>query len=135
MIVLGIRRKISAECFICPELDLYMEFTGTKNFAKHITNGEYGKAAGDLALLEVLYSTGSAFVPAGGTTVFFGPGCNLPLNIGKGDRLMIDYEEFFILSRDSETQVSVQSQAKEEHIEAAFTIERAHHSILPTFTR
>ena len=77
----------------------------------------------------VLYSTAGAFVPAAGTTVFFGPGCSLPLNIGKGDRLLIDDEEFFILRRDSETQVSVQSQAKAEHIDAAFTIERAHHSI------
>jgi hypothetical protein len=78
---------------------------------------------------EVLYSIGSASISDGGTTVEFGLGCSLPLNIGKGDRLMVDSEQFFILSRESDTQVKVQAQARENHIEAGFTIERAHHSI------
>ncbi len=45
--------------------DLYMQFTGTRNFAKNATSGNYWKAAGDLALLEgealLAYMIGAKF--------------------------------------------------------------------------
>jgi hypothetical protein len=78
---------------------------------------------------DVLYSYGSASIAAGSMVVDFSDGVSLPANIGAGDRLTIADEAFFILSRESETRVQVQSTALQEHQDAEFTISRANHRI------
>jgi len=77
----------------------------------------------------VLYSTGSAWILAGTTNVDFYSGANLPSYIGKGDKLVIDDEEFYILSRESETRVIVQQAASAGHIESGYTIKRSYHTL------
>lgn len=77
----------------------------------------------------VLYSTGSAWILAGTTTVDFYSGASLPAYIGKGDKLIIDDEEFYILNRESETRVNVQEPARMDHIESGYSITRAFQTI------
>lgn len=77
----------------------------------------------------VLYSTGSAWILAGTTTVDFYSGAGLPSYIGKGDKLVIDNEEFYILNRESETRVIVQQAASADHIESGYTIKRSYHTL------
>lgn len=77
----------------------------------------------------VLYGTGRAWILAGTTTVDFYSGASLPSYIGKGDKLVIDDEEFYILSRESETRVVVQQAAGADHIESGYTIKRSYHTL------
>lgn len=78
---------------------------------------------------DVLYSSTSASIGIGETTVIFDGELGLPPNIGRGDRLIIDDEVFYILSRVDDNQVSVQAKAVGDHLGAAVTIERAYHTI------
>jgi hypothetical protein len=63
----------------------------------------------------VIYQTGDATISAGATVVTFGSGASLPANIGQGDELVIGAETFYIYSRDSTTQVTVQDAAAGAH--------------------
>jgi hypothetical protein len=70
----------------------------------------------------------------GSTTVTFGGGASLPSPdaigaIGAGDQLNIGGETLFILSRDSGTQVTVQSPALANHSGEAYTITRAFNTL------
>jgi CSLREA domain-containing protein len=80
-----------------------------------------------------LYNTGTASISNGTTTVTFGGGASLPLPdavgaVGPGDRLVIGIETFFILSRDSDTQVTIQYPATSDHVNEAYTITRAYNT-------
>jgi hypothetical protein len=81
-----------------------------------------------------LYNTGNASISSGTTTVTFGGGASLPEPtavgaVGVGDELVIGAETFYILSRDSDTQVTVQSAATSTHSDASYTITRAYNDI------
>ncbi|MHC4545948.1 MAG: hypothetical protein ACYSYL_15755 [Planctomycetota bacterium] len=81
-----------------------------------------------------LYNTGNASISSGTTTVTFGGGASLPDPtavgaVGVGDELVIGAETFYILSRDSHTQVTVQSAATSTHTDASYTITRAYNDI------
>ena len=76
-----------------------------------------------------LYSTGTATVALGGTTVNFGGGACLPSNVGQGDELIINGETFHILSRNTSSQVTVQTPAVAAHTAMPFTITRAYTSL------
>ncbi|MHC4210820.1 MAG: right-handed parallel beta-helix repeat-containing protein, partial [Planctomycetota bacterium] len=76
----------------------------------------------------VIYQTGDASISAGATVVTFGGGASLPTNIGQGDELVIGAETFYIYSRDSATQVTVQTAAAAAHSSAAYTISRAYNT-------
>lgn len=89
-----------------------------------------GTAAG------ILYNTGTATVDAGAVTpatITFGGGASLPTNVGRGDRLILDPagtpQEFFILTRDSATQATVQSPATFDQTDVAYEIRRAYNTI------
>jgi hypothetical protein len=73
-----------------------------------------------------LYNVGNASIGIGSTTVNFGGGASLPTNVGSGDQLVIGAETFFILTRVSATQVSVQTAATANHASQAYTIARAY---------
>jgi hypothetical protein len=77
----------------------------------------------------VIYQTGDATISAGGTVVTFGGGASLPANIGQGDELVINAETFYIYSRDSATQVTVQTAAAAAHSSEAYTISRAYNTL------
>ena len=81
-----------------------------------------------------LYSTGNATISSGSTTVTFGGGASLPVStavgaVGPGDELVIGSETFYILSRDSDTQVTVQAAATANHTSESYTIKRAYNTI------
>jgi hypothetical protein len=82
-----------------------------------------------------IYDTGKAAIALDSTTVTFSDGATLPEMdevgaVGPGDRLTIGVEEFYILSRDSTTQVTVQSAATADHsTPVTYTIERAYSSL------
>ena len=72
-------------------------------------------------------SAGTASAASGATTVTFG--ASLPTNVGVGDKL--DFtgaspETLFILSRDSATQVTVQTPTTLAHTNETYTIKRAY---------
>ncbi len=77
----------------------------------------------------ILYSTGSASIEEGTTTVNFSAQSLLPENIGPGDMLTIADEVFFILNRESDTSVSVQSKSSRTHLNEEFAIKRAYNKI------
>ena len=82
----------------------------------------------------VLFQSGSATVEAGSATVSIDAGTPLPSHIGIGDRLVLDpggdaEETLFLLSRDGDTQVTVQTPAVYSHPGADFTITRAFNRI------
>jgi hypothetical protein len=74
-----------------------------------------------------LYSTGNASISSGTSIVTFG-GATLPANIGQGDKLVIGADTFYILSRDSATQVTIQETASSTHTNEAYTISRAYNT-------
>jgi hypothetical protein len=76
-----------------------------------------------------LYSSGNATVAAGSTTVTFGGGADLPDSVGAGDKLTIGGETLYVLSRDSTTQMTLQSAAAAGHTNAAYTLARAYNSM------
>lgn len=76
-----------------------------------------------------LFNTGTATVDIGQTKVTFAGGDRLPETVGRGDEIVIDDEELYILSRDSETQLTLQTPAKKEHLAQEFAIRRAYTSI------
>lgn len=78
--------------------------------------------------LDVLFNAGAASVDMGQIVVTFAGG-RLPDTIGRGDEIVIDDEELYILSRDSDTQVTLQQPAQEKHTAAEFAIRRAYPSI------
>jgi hypothetical protein len=77
-----------------------------------------------------LYSVGNASIGIGATTVTFAGGASLPANVGAGDQLVIGGETFFIRTRDSATQVTVQTAATANHASQAYTIARAYTTLL-----
>ena len=82
----------------------------------------------------VLYQAGNASVLAGSNAVTFGGGASLPVPtaigaVGQGDKLVIGSETFFILSRDSNTQVTIQEIAVSNHAGEAYTITRAYNTL------
>src|SRR5512143_1050000 len=63
---------------------------------------------------DVLFNTGTASVDMGQAVVTFAGG-RLPDTVGRGDEIVIDDEELYILSRDSDTQVTLQAAAQKAH--------------------
>jgi photosystem II stability/assembly factor-like uncharacterized protein len=76
-----------------------------------------------------LYSTGTATVDAGSRTVTFGGGAVLPADVGVGDRFTVSGEQFYILSRVSDTEVTVQEIPCTDYVDQAYTIERAYNTL------
>ena len=81
----------------------------------------------------ILYDVGDASITAGTKVVTFAAGASLPLRgavgaVGRGDQLVIGGETFFILSRDSATQVTVQTAAAGTHTNEVYTITRAYNT-------
>ena len=81
-----------------------------------------------------LHASGTASVPIGSTTVTFSVALPLPTAvgaIGEGDNLTIEGETLFILSRDSDFQVTLQSPATVDHTTptVTFTITRAYNTL------
>ena len=79
-----------------------------------------------------LHPSGTASVPIGSTTVTFSVALPQPTAIGaigEGDNLTIEGEILFILSRDSDFQVTLQSPATAPHTDVAFTITRAYNTL------
>jgi hypothetical protein len=81
-----------------------------------------------------LYNTGNASITIGTTTVTFGGGASLPVPtavgaVGVGDKLVIGSETFYILSRDDNTHVTVQTAATSTHTNEAYAITRAYNDI------
>jgi predicted outer membrane repeat protein len=76
-----------------------------------------------------LFNAGTASVGLGQTKVTFAGGGRLPDNVGRGDEIVIDDEELYILSRDSDTQLTLQTPALKEHAAEEFAIRRAYTSI------
>jgi predicted outer membrane repeat protein len=70
----------------------------------------------------------TATVAKDGATVTIEGGA-LPDNVGRGDEIVIDDEELYILSRDTETQLTLQRPAKGDHLAQEFAIRRAYTSI------
>jgi len=77
---------------------------------------------------DVLFNTGTASVDMGQVVVTFA-GSGLPETIGRGDEIVIDDEELYILSRDSDAQVTLQAAAQKAHTAEEFAIRRAYTSI------
>jgi hypothetical protein len=76
-----------------------------------------------------LYSAGNASIPSGSSTVTFAGGASLPAaTVGQGDELAIGADTFYILSRDSSTQVTIQGSSGSTHTSAAYTIQRAYNT-------
>ena len=76
----------------------------------------------------VLHGTGNASVALGSTTVDFGGGANLPTNVGIGDTLTFPgapAETLYVLSRNSATQVTVQTPATAAHTNQTYAITRS----------
>lgn len=93
----------------------------------------------DLATLDVnlrsigtggqIFAAGQASVALSSTTVTFTG--TLPDNVGAGDRLILDpsglnEETLFIATRDSSTQVTLQTRTAQSHVGESFSIERAY---------
>jgi outer membrane protein assembly factor BamB len=76
----------------------------------------------------ILYATGTATVASGSNIVTF-TGASLPIDVGVGDELDVGGENFHILSRDTATQVTVQSRAAIAHSGEPFTIARAYNAL------
>jgi predicted outer membrane repeat protein len=77
---------------------------------------------------DVLFNAGTASIDMGQTLVTFAGG-GLPDTIGRGDEIIIDDEELYILSRDSDTQVTLQHPTQKGHAAHEFAIRRAYTSI------
>jgi hypothetical protein len=80
-----------------------------------------------------LYASGTATVAEGEVLVTF-QGASLPNPyatgaVGRGDKLVVGDETFFILSRISPTQVVVESKATVDHVDEKYTVERAYRSL------
>ena len=76
----------------------------------------------------VLFGTGTASVAKGDTAVTF-EGGTIPANVGRGDEIVIDDEELYVLSRDSDTQLTLQQPAAADHVDDEFAVRRAYTSI------
>jgi predicted outer membrane repeat protein len=76
----------------------------------------------------VLFGTGTASVAKGDTAVTF-EGGTIPANVGRGDEIVIDDEELHILSRDSDTRLTLQQPVKADHVDDEFAVRRAYTSI------
>ena len=77
-----------------------------------------------------LFNTGTASVVQDQVTVTFTGSGPLPDTVGRGDEIVIDDEELYILSRDSDTQVTLQTPAVKVHdVNEEFAIRRAYTSI------
>ncbi len=87
----------------------------------------------------ILYNSGDAQLPIGTTVVAFGGVADLPTTIGRGDELILNpgagplEETLYILSRDTATQVRVQTAATINHVPPVpYEIRRAH-NVLQTW--
>ena len=76
----------------------------------------------------VLYSAGTASITANSSTVTFS-GATLPTNIGVGDELVIGTTTFYILSRDTASQVTVQEIAVSSLSNQIYSISRAYNTL------
>ena len=76
----------------------------------------------------VLFGTGTATVAEDRITVIFAGG-PIPANVGRGDEIVIDDEELFVLSRVSDTELMLQQPAAAEHVNDEFAVRRAYTSI------
>ncbi len=79
----------------------------------------------------VLAASGTASVSLGSTTVTFS--APLPPNVGAGDRLALDpggiNEVFFVFTRDSDTQLTVEDPAANNHTSRPYEIRRAFNTL------
>jgi len=79
----------------------------------------------------ILASSGTASVSLGSTTVTFS--MPLPQNVGAGDQLALDpggiNEVFFVVSRSSNTQLTVEDPAANSHTNRPYAIRRAFNSL------
>jgi len=76
----------------------------------------------------VLHGTGTGSVALGSTTVDFGGGASLPTNVGIGDTLSFTgapAEILYVLSRNSATQVTLQTPATIAHTNQTYTVTRS----------
>jgi len=76
----------------------------------------------------VLHGTGTGSVALGSTTVDFGGGASLPTNVGTGDTLTFTgppVELLYVLTRNSATQVTLQTPATIAHTNEAYTMTRS----------
>ena len=76
-----------------------------------------------------VYSTGNATVATGSSTVTFASGASLPANVGKGDKLTIGSDTYYIVSKDSPTQVTVHAASASPYTNTAYTITRAYNTL------
>ena len=76
-----------------------------------------------------LFNAGAASVAMGQVKVTLAGGGRLPKTVGRGDEIVIDDEELYVLSRDSDTQLTLQTPAVKEHLGKEFAIRRAYTSI------
>ena len=81
----------------------------------------------------ILYDTGTASISSGSTIVTFTDGASLPEPtavgaVGPGDELVVGGETFYILTRESDTQVTVQKAATGDR-SGAYTIKRAYNTL------
>jgi hypothetical protein len=75
----------------------------------------------------ILYQLGTASITANTSTVTFS-GATLPTTIGVGDKLVIGGTTFFILSRNSSSEVTVQETAVSS-LDASYEIRRAYNTL------
>jgi hypothetical protein len=93
---------------------------------RSVTVTNYRSVGTDAA---TLYSTGTASISSGTSTATFGGGASLPANVGQGDKLTIGGTDFYVLSRDSATQATVQETASSTLTDEAYTIVRAYNDL------
>jgi parallel beta-helix repeat protein len=77
----------------------------------------------------VLYSTGNASIAAGSRTMSFAGGASLPAEVGRGDKITVGSDTFYIYKKDSATQVTVHDDATSTHTNAVYSIRRAYNTI------
>ncbi len=73
-----------------------------------------------------LYSVGDATIALDSRTITFGGGASLPTSVGRGDKVTIGGDTYFIKKKNSTTQVTVHDPSPSTHTNAAYTITRAY---------
>ena len=76
----------------------------------------------------VLFDCGTASVTEGNTIVTI-DGCDILDLIGRGDKITIENEKYYILDINSGRQLTLQSGATQSYQDASFSIKRAYNSL------
>ncbi len=77
---------------------------------------------------DVLSEAGFAWVQKGSTTVVITAGALSP-RVGCGDEIVIDEEEYYVLSRDGDHQLTLQQPAERDHRGSPYAVRRAYDSL------